>query len=333
MTHAFVYVSDRRGLELTAYSAASLVASQPQPCSIHICCHDFRIEQQGSELLRLQRLLTEAGGRLVLHTIRDEQLEQHDTFGHVTKPTLLKPLAMQKLVADHDAVVYLDNDILVFGDLRIDGIEFSDAPIAAVVDMDLTHTGWVKIFRTSAPRPAGNGLRASSDGIFPGYFNAGFMVINCKGWRTGGFVQQYRAALHRYAEACSDKNECTSPDQWAVNHVFQGRWLPLPVTYNMQASAKFTTFLQSALVRHCCGPRKFLPNALFRNDAKDIRLLSKFRYLLAGKQWDYPPYLYEHLFRFNRARKHSNNLPIRDFLLQLPEGVAAASGSYAGPPR
>src|ERR1700730_14430361 len=140
MRRGFVYVTDERGFELARYSAISLAMSQREPCEIHIFCYRFspRIPPPFSAAMADLR------ASLIFHDINDAAVEHHQTHGHVTTPTLLKPSAVGKLIGEYDRIVYLDNDILVFDDLMIDDINFGQAPIAAVVDMEVADSGRVR---------------------------------------------------------------------------------------------------------------------------------------------------------------------------------------------
>ena len=95
-------------------------------------------------------------------------MEQHQTCAHVTTPSLLKISAIERLVGRYDRIVYLDNDILVFDDLRIQDIEMGTAPIAAVIDMDLSDTGALRGSKWSSGGAQGEDIGS--------YFNVGFMI-------------------------------------------------------------------------------------------------------------------------------------------------------------
>jgi hypothetical protein len=185
---------------------------------------------------------------------------------------------------------------------------FGRAPIAAVVDMDLSHTG---VFRHAAPMSAG-GFRTS------GYFNAGFMVFESRNWRGQEFREKYAAALDQHDICCVYKIDCTSIDQCALNVVFEDNWIKLPASYNMQGGAKFTASWKTASVRHYCGARKFLPISAFRNDGRDVRYLNTIRGALGMPRTPFP-FLYEVLFRLNMARKFRSDFQMRQFLRGLKE--------------
>ena len=298
MKTAFVYVTDQRGYNLAKHSAISVALSQPGPGDIHIFCYRF-LPEPSSNLLAI---LTEQGMRLYVHDISDPQLEAHEALGHVTTPTLLKLTAVAAIVGQYDVVTYLDNDILVMQDLRLDQIEFGSSPIAAVLDMDLSTTG---VMRES--------VWAGGTAIESDYFNAGFMVFAARNWRGPEFLAAYAAALDQHDIGCCYKLRCTSIDQCALNSVFARHWVRRPLTYNMQASAKFTDLWQRASVRHYCGTSKFLPFALFRNDGRDVRYLNRIRRAmdLPGRPF---PWLYAALFDLNAFRHRNYGKQMERFL-------------------
>ena len=300
MRAAFVYVTDGRGFDLAKHSTMSLALSQPGLRDIFIFCYRFVAELPSS----YRAAMRARGIRLTLEDIGDPVLERHPTKGHVTTPTLLKLSAVQKLIGLYDRIVYLDNDMLVFADLRIETLAFGDAPVAAVIDADLSPTGALRHSDWSR-----NGYGTDDVG---GYFNAGFMIFESRNWQEA-FMERYSAALDRHDLECHYKIDCTSNDQCALNSVFHENWLRLPPSYNMQASAKFTECWNNALVRHYCGPRKFMPPSLFRNDGKDVRYLKRIG-RAAGLQEPGLPRLYEILFRLNVLRQHRTRAPIRRFM-------------------
>jgi lipopolysaccharide biosynthesis glycosyltransferase len=301
MKLAFVYVIDERGFELATHSAISLVLSQRSPCDIHMFCYQFSPTLSS----RLSAALAELRATLTLHPIRDALVEQHQTCGHVTTPSLLKVSAIEKLVGQCDRVIYLDHDLLVFDDLKIEDIEFGDVPIAAVIDMDLSDTGALRHTKWSM----GGGTEDDIDC----YFNVGFMIVESKNWLRETYRNKYASALDRHDISCRYKIRCTSIEQCALNSVFEDNWIRLPVVYNMQASAKFTKSWRTALVRHYCGARKFLPIAMFRSDRRDVRFLNEIKRTMGLPAVPFC-FLYEIPFLLNAARKYRSTLPMRRFL-------------------
>jgi lipopolysaccharide biosynthesis glycosyltransferase len=300
MNVCFVYVTDRQGFDLATLSALSLGMSQPAPCHIRIFCHKF--DPQPSK--DMSEAVAKLGIDLSFSPVEDAAAEQHQTHGHVTTPTLLKLRAVETLVSDYDRVVFLDNDILVFKDLKIDKLDFGTSPIAAVADMDLADTG---VLRNSDWR---NDPRQAAD--VGSYFNAGFLVFEASNWHND-FLAAYEIALDRHDHGCPYKINCTSIDQCALNVVFEDDWLRLSPTYNMQASSKFTESWKTAAVRHYCGPRKYVPLSFFRSDKRDVDYLNAINRLLGRPTSNLAP-MYELFHALNRIRNHRNSGPIRDLL-------------------
>jgi lipopolysaccharide biosynthesis glycosyltransferase len=301
---AFVYVTDRSGYELAQHSAMSLVLSQPAPCAVQIFCYQFT----PSPIAGFSELLAARGAILTVSPISNLAVEHHTTFGHVTTPTLLKLSAVAKLIRDYDRIIYLDNDILVFDDLKLGEVELGKYPIAAVIDMDLSATGVLRDTKWAAA-----GGKSENVG---GYFNAGFMIFASENWQADSFLKDYAAALDEHELNCPYKLNCTSIDQCALNQTFERRWLKLPPSYNMQAGAKFTVSWKTAAVRHYCGNRKFVPVAAFRNDRRDTRHLNDIRRAL-GQPLILWPFLYEIPFRANTMRKYRSDALMRRFLRDL----------------
>lgn len=303
MRIALAYVTDERGFDLAVYSAMSIAISQRSCCDVHIFCYRFNPAQPEA----LARALALRGHGLALHPISDDAVEGHQTCGHVTTPSLLKITAVEVLIQVYDRVVYLDNDVLVFDDLNVAAIDFDGCPVAAVVDMDISRTGALR--DAAWARPGATSRDISH------YFNVGVMAFESSSWRGANYYDQYAASLHRHDIACRYKLSCTSIEQCALNEVFEDRWARLPARYNMQAGAKFTSAWKTALVRHYCGPRKFLPLSWFRNDARDVRLLNDI--MRAAGLPSRSPALFELPFRLNCLRHYASAASMRRFLSVL----------------
>ncbi len=303
VTSAFAYVTDERGFELTRHSALSVALSQPQPCHIYIYCYQFTPAGRES----LAAVFDQYGTELRFSRIGDPDLERHQTCGHVTTPTLLKLSVAKELIGRYDRVVYLDSDMLVFDDLKVDHISFGSSPVAAVVDLDLSDTGALRRSQWVAGR--------DDDATTLGYFNAGLLIFASENW-TDDCLDTYARALDQHDQGCDYKINCTSIDQCALNKTFEGSWLQLPASFNMQAGAKFEADWQSAAVRHYCGVRKFIPIAPFRNDSRDIRRLNAIRRIL-GLSTTRFSFMFEAFFRVNAMRKRRGSGAMRRLLAAL----------------
>jgi lipopolysaccharide biosynthesis glycosyltransferase len=303
MRVAYIFVTDKGGYELAQHAAISLALSQPAHCDIHIFCYEFA--PKPSTLF--SAALTKLGSKLTLSNISDPTVEHHPIPGRVTTPTLLKLAAVSTLVDRYDRIVYLDNDVLVFDELKIASINFGLAPIAAVVDMDLSSSGSLRHSTWATGR-------SGSDEIGD-YFNAGMIVFATRNWRPA-YLETYAAALEEHSEGCRYKLDCTSIDQCAMNVTFANLWIRLSAKHNMQAGTKFTKSWKTAAVRHYCGGRKFTPISPFRNDRRDVVHLNRIRKLLGFRKTRFP-IAYEIMFRLNVARQYRDAADMRRFLTAL----------------
>lgn len=261
MRVAYVYVADRKGFLLAQYAAMSAALSQPAGRDYHLFCHRFAPGPEGDAFAAA---IAGAGGRLHLHPIEDATLERIPTTGHVSSAALLRIAAVGEVATTADRVVYLDTDTLVFEDLEIEQLDLEGRSIGAVLDMDLSATG---AFRDEARQ----GFRDPA--MRSRFFNSGMMVFESQRWRHEAFLERFAQALAEQEHGCRYKLDCPPNDQCASNILFADDWTPLPFTYNFQASGKFTPGWQTAKVRHYCGPAKFIPVAMRRNDARDLAVI------------------------------------------------------------
>jgi lipopolysaccharide biosynthesis glycosyltransferase len=244
---------------------------------------------------------------LAFFSVEDEAAEKHTAFEHITTPSLLKLRAVASLVSQYDRVVYLDYDFLAFKKLKIEELDFGGYPVAAVTDMDMSHAGALRNRDVRDPSSLNDALGY--------YFNAGFMVFNSAAWRPE-FLDRYQATLDAHVHHCGYIDDCTTPDQCALNTIFANNWRLLPADYNMQAAGKFTKTWQTAAVRHYCGPRKCLPLSPLRSDYRDTRQLNAIHALL-GRPTSQFALVYDLLFRVNCLRNYRRSAATRNLLAAL----------------
>ncbi|MCB8876292.1 glycosyltransferase family 8 protein [Acidisoma silvae] len=316
MKVCFVYVTDERGFDLTTLSALSLGLSQSRP-DVHILGHKF-LPQASKEF---KEAAAKLDMRVTFGSVEDAAAERHETFDHITTPSLLKLAAVTSLVSDYDRIVYIDYDFLVFKKLDIEGLNFDGRPIAAVADLDLNYINGVKKldWRDQSSLSASLGT----------YFNSGFMIFDAATWRVD-FLRQYQAALDAHALSCDYVVDCTTPDQCALNKVFSDNWRELPADYNMQAAGKFTKSWQTAATRHYCGARKFLPLSPLRSDYRDTGHINAIHDLL-GRPTSRLALAYWVLFKLNCIRKYRASEPVRHIFSALTLRLGADRRSEINP--
>lgn len=115
--------------------------------------------------------------------------------------------------ASVDKVLYLDDDILVRGDLRkLWNTDITDYPIAAVTDMS---EAVLDYNRLGYPQK-------------DGYFNSGVVLINLKYWREHNVIKTFIDII------CNHSNCIYAHDQDVLNIVFHDKKRTLPFIYNVQ---------------------------------------------------------------------------------------------------
>ncbi|MBR0654743.1 glycosyltransferase family 8 protein [Plastoroseomonas arctica] len=230
-------------------------------------------------------------------------MERFLSVGHVTNASFLRLAAIAEAVKTADRVVYLDTDTLVFEDLEIERLDMDGRPVAAVLDMDLSSTG---VFRKEVDHGFHDPAMRSR------YFNSGVMVFDTSRWEDA-FLGRFADAMAEQETHCRYKLNCPPNDQCASNILFENDWTPLPFTYNFQAGGKFTQGWQSAKVRHYCGPSKFLPVTLRRNDPRDLAVIGEISRRL-GLRAPSLVLLHAIAFRLNAWRNRAYAQQMRRFI-------------------
>lgn len=133
---------------------------------------------------------------------------------HVSLATYYRLYLADILPSEINRIVYLDCDMVVTGDLtELMNVDCGECGIAAIRDdasyLDLPYA------------------RLQYDCSF-GYFNAGVLVLDIATWRK----LNIQVKLIEYINENPDR--CQFHDQDALNGVFAGKWVELPLKFNLQ---------------------------------------------------------------------------------------------------
>ena len=137
------------------------------------------------------------------------QFEDLKVLRHITKGTYYRILIPELVNAE--TVLYLDCDVLVRKDL------------SELFEIDLGGNFIGAVTNPFFSRQEKLGLRSEA-----GYFNAGVMLINARGWRDHDIKGRVLAIIHE------KENVLDLGDQDALNLAIGGRWKHLGATYNVQ---------------------------------------------------------------------------------------------------
>jgi lipopolysaccharide biosynthesis glycosyltransferase len=286
MRNAVVYVTDKKGCELTWHAATSFMLSQSNFHDLYIFCHNF-MPVSTDRLIKIGR---ENGVRVHFEPIDDPRIVDLKSVGHITKTTFLKFESIDRVAHAFDRVLYIDHDILLFEDLFLEKINLEEHPVGAVYDI-------AEISGITNPSFA---LHCLQNNRSTHYFNAGFMLFDGSKWDPE-LKGRYFQLLNWHQANCDYKKNCKSNDQCVFNLLFEKNWKRLPLNFNMQGCAKFTDKWAHAPVRHYQGASKFLPVRPWRNDTRDINLIRRVRKVLGYNDPFHLP-SFNILFGLNRIR-------------------------------
>ena len=289
MKNAVVYLTDKNGYELARHAATSFLLTQSNFHDMHVFCHNFMPDPAD----RLIKIAQETGVRVHIEPIDDPILNEIKTNQYTPKAALLKFKSVNEIAHAYDRVLCVDHDILFFEEVFLEKVNLEDFPVGAVYDLaeisGLANWSFAQNCRQ-------NNRSAH-------YFNSGFMLFDCSKWDRE-FGDRYLQLLEEHSLKCDYKRSCTTIDQCAFNRLFENNWKRLPLNFNMQACAIFTSKWAHASVRHYQGKRKFLPIQSWRNDSRDVRLIKRVRTALGYRDSLYPPS--NMLYGLNAIRKKAN---------------------------
>jgi lipopolysaccharide biosynthesis glycosyltransferase len=306
MRNAVVYVIDQKGYELARHAAASFILTQSNFQDLYVFCHNFMPSRKD----RLINFGEENGVQVHFQPINDPHLEKINGNGHITRTTHLKLKPVEMISHACDRALYVDHDVLFFEPIFLEKIDLEGLPIGAVYDIavsgGITDADFVE--------------NCQKNHRSPHYFNAGLMLFDCSKWnRTSR--GKYMQLLGEHQVNCDYMKKCLQNDQCIVNRLFENNWRRLPLTFNMQACAKFTDKWAHASVRHYQGVSKFLPIRPWRNDGRDNRLIRRIRKALGyNDRWHFPlGILFTLNARRNMPKAERTNKAIADVELMFSQ--------------
>lgn len=196
--------------------------SATHPITLHVI--DSGLQAATAEAL--QQLSAASQGRFEVRwlTLPPESMCSLPTVSRYPKEAFLR-LLLPALLGGLPKVLWLDCDVLVFGNLR-----------------ELWHTDLAANAAAAVPEYGARSLRAivTADMIGsivppgkaddPG-FNSGILLIDLDRWRADGLGE------HALALSCAHANELKFADQDALNVVLAGRWHRLDLDWNVQLGA------------------------------------------------------------------------------------------------
>lgn len=124
-------------------------------------------------------------------------------------------LMLPELLPGTDRVLYIDADVLVLTDLSVfQSMDLGGHPFGAVAE---TTFRWVIDQSLAVKR---------NIALDTPYFNNGVMLFDLDAWRRQDLLNECLEFMRTYSL------ELVSHEQTALNHLFIGRYLPLPLQYN-----------------------------------------------------------------------------------------------------
>lgn len=140
----------------------------------------------------------------------DERVGNLKAGGHISSATYIR-FDIPDLLSQLDKVLYLDADLVICDDLT----EFWSVNIESY-------------FVAAIENPFFDRYKSLNMKPSSGYFNAGVLLINSKLWREHNVKTQALDFLNK------NKEKAIMFDQDALNSVFKGQWLKLPLRWNLQ---------------------------------------------------------------------------------------------------
>ncbi len=224
MTKAFhiAFGVDNNYARPMGVTITSILENNP---NMNFVFHAFTHDISSENIERLEALEKKYQTKIQIHQVDPsifQEFGDFPKFRHYSIATFYRLLIPSRLQDVADRVLYLDADILCFGNLEyLANLDFENYCAAAVHDSE----------KTERKQIANLGLKHGR------YFNAGFLYINIAKWNENNISHEVMASLF-------DKNiELEFYDQDALNKALDGKVLYIETKWNYQY--RLTTQLKS----------------------------------------------------------------------------------------
>ena len=208
-----VLSSDDNYAQYVAVVAASILLNTKEFVNIHLLSD--RISPDKLSMIR--KSIDDLGGHLCVYEVSYYKcFDGLFTSGHISKAAYFRLDIANILPEIIHKVVYLDVDLIVMHDIaELWHIDLKGLPLAAVPDY-----GIMASRRLMKQKQNIIGLQPNSK-----YFNSGVVIMDLEQWRKHGYA--------KHVIELAAAGNLPHHDQDALNKVFMGNWMALPLKWNV----------------------------------------------------------------------------------------------------
>lgn len=253
-----VFASDDRYAQHVAVAAASILLHTTQPQRVHFFVLEDGISDEKQEKIR--RTAETLKGQIDFISVAGEDFSSFFVSAHLSRAAYFRLAITSLLPGEVTRVLYLDCDLLVFGDIiELWNTDMGAAPIAAVPDCGILSSS-----RSRRQKKGCIGLNGNEE-----YFNSGVLLLNLEVWRRENCGTQLAELIQ--------KNNYPHHDQDALNQLFKDRWHRISLKWNVIPPVWFM-FLKVVFSK-------------WRNEAAAARQHPAILHYAGGyKPWEYEEY-------------------------------------------
>lgn len=208
-----VLASDDNYAQHVAVLAASVLSNTKAQVNIHLLSDAISIER----LNLINNTVQSWGSTLHIYDMSSyDCFDNLFTSGHISKAAYFRLDIANILPEEVNKVIYMDVDLLVLRDIaELWQYDLQGRPLGAVSDY-----GIIASRRLMKQKQSVIGLQLHSK-----YFNSGVVIMDLEQWRKHGYAKQ----VIELAAA----GDLPHHDQDALNKVFMGNWMDLPLKWNV----------------------------------------------------------------------------------------------------
>ena len=208
-----VLASDDNYAQHVAVLAASVLSNTKAQVNIHLLSDVISKER----LTLINNTVQSWGSTLHVYDMSSyDCFDNLFTSGHISKAAYFRLDIANVLPEEVNKVIYMDVDLLVLQDIgKLWHYDMQGKPLAAVPDY-----GIMASRRLMKQKQNVIGLQLHSK-----YFNSGVVIMDLEQWRKHGYAKQV-------IELAAAGN-LPHHDQDALNKVFMGNWMDLPLKWNV----------------------------------------------------------------------------------------------------
>lgn len=209
-----VFAADDNYVQHAAVAMVSILKNTEKAFQIQFFLIDDQISSFNKD--KISKTVKKWNSNITFLNVKNEALKKGFVSGNLTRAAYFRIDIPNILPLEVEKVIYLDCDLLVLGDIsELWNFDMQNQPVAAAEDFGIL----------ASKKKCENKKKQFGWTEVTSYFNSGVMLLDLNQWR----LQNYTADLLKYIIEKKYRHH----DQDALNELFAGNWVRLPLKWNV----------------------------------------------------------------------------------------------------